>query len=525
MNAFYLRVSTEEQKQAQTIRTQEEFADRYTALHGFAASRYPDDGVSGSIPLADRPGGGRLLADVRAGLIRTVYLWKLDRIGREPRLILNAVHALEELGCRIVSCTEPFDTSTPAGRLMLSMLASFAGFERDSIAERTNAGVRRAAREGRFTGGIVPYGYRVETAPDGRRTLQPDEEPLPGLEMSRAGVMRLAFRLYAEEGWSAYRVAEHLNELGIPTGTPAGSRVHPRSGRPVSGGWHGARLSAMLLNPVYRGEWQFGRLTKKDREPERATVPALISPTLWEAALSRREHNRCYRNRPDHRNYLLRGLLICGECGMRYAGQAAARGSYLYYRCGGKGPQPGKELCTSNNLPASIEAEVWAEVVKDLDDPGRLLDRLEEGNATGDSRQRLEAEAERLVRSLAQRGEERERVVALYRRGRIDEGTLDRQLDEVSREEERFRGELLAVRQALEETVDSVSWRTEAEAELAAVRLILASEEPEWECRRRVLEAALHEIRVVSQDEPDAKGRRVALRPVWKVGAVFSVRR
>src|SRR5437773_2906040 len=126
--AIYLRVSTEEQRERQSIATQRDFAERYCTLHEIpVAGFYADDGVTGTLPLEQRPEGARLLEDARAKKFDAVLIYKLDRLGREPRLILNAVKELEDLGVEVKSMTEPFDTSTPSGRFLLTILSGAAG--------------------------------------------------------------------------------------------------------------------------------------------------------------------------------------------------------------------------------------------------------------------------------------------------------------------------------------------------------------------------------------------------------------
>jgi len=108
--AVYVRVSTEEQRERQSIRTQLEFGERYCQLHGLTVFRiYSDDGISGTVPLEKRPEGSQILRDVQAGKFDQLLVYRLDRLGRETRLILNAVAELEKLGVRIKSMTEEFD--------------------------------------------------------------------------------------------------------------------------------------------------------------------------------------------------------------------------------------------------------------------------------------------------------------------------------------------------------------------------------------------------------------------------------
>src|SRR5216684_7872981 len=93
--AIYVRVSTEEQRERQSIATQKEFGARYGHLHQLAVYEcYADDGVSGTVLLEQRPAGRRILEDARAGKFDQLLVFKLDRLGRETRLILNAVMEL-----------------------------------------------------------------------------------------------------------------------------------------------------------------------------------------------------------------------------------------------------------------------------------------------------------------------------------------------------------------------------------------------------------------------------------------------
>src|ERR1039458_100242 len=150
--AVYLRVSTEEQRERQSIATQREFAERYCQLHGLAVYRvYADDGVSGTVPLEHRPKGSQILRAARNGKFDQLLVYKLDRLGRETRLILNGVAELEELGVRIRSMTEEFDTGTSTGRLMLTLLSGFASPARAVIRERSVAGTNRIAESGAWT--------------------------------------------------------------------------------------------------------------------------------------------------------------------------------------------------------------------------------------------------------------------------------------------------------------------------------------------------------------------------------------
>src|SRR5690606_6177051 len=146
-----------------TIQGQVDFARRWTDLHNIAvAGWYLDDGVSGTLPLAQRPGGHRLLEDAQAGKFSLVLVYRLDRLARSTRHLLDAVDELSRYGVALRSMTEEFNSETPTGRFILTTLASIAELERSTILERMAQGRRRKAREGRWQGGPIPYGYRLD---------------------------------------------------------------------------------------------------------------------------------------------------------------------------------------------------------------------------------------------------------------------------------------------------------------------------------------------------------------------------
>src|ERR1039457_3540203 len=194
---LYLRVSTDEQRERHSIETQREFGQRYCDLHQLSVYEiFADDGVSGTVPIESRAAGRRVLEAARQGKFDQLLVFKLDRLGRDTRLILNAVAELEKYGVRIRSMTEEFDTATSTARLMLTMLSGFAAHERDVIRERSVAGTNRVAESGAWMGGIVPYGYGKQGERLAAR-LVISETPISGFDQSEAEVVRTIFRMSA----------------------------------------------------------------------------------------------------------------------------------------------------------------------------------------------------------------------------------------------------------------------------------------------------------------------------------------
>jgi len=147
--AVYMRVSTVEQKRRETIITQRAAAEKYIAANDLAVyGYYADDGVSGTLALEQRPDGARLLRDARDGKFSAVLIYKLNRLGRNTRHIQNAIYALEEMGVRVISINEHFDTRTAMGRAMVGFLGTLGELERDMTVEHSTEATNRLARDG-----------------------------------------------------------------------------------------------------------------------------------------------------------------------------------------------------------------------------------------------------------------------------------------------------------------------------------------------------------------------------------------
>jgi len=239
--ALYLRVSTAEQAQeGYSIDAQRERLKAYCLSQDWkVAGIYEDAGYTGGN--MNRPQLIRLKEDIPKKLFDVILVYKLDRLSRNMRDLSNFVNDLQKYNIHLKSATEPFDTSTPAGKLILNMLGSVAEFERGMIGERVKMGMLEKAKEGDgFLGFNHPYGYDYS---NGTLTLNQME----------AEVVRTIFKLYLQ-GESMGRIVEHLNTLGIPS-------KHGKK-------WAKAKIDIILSNPLYCGlkHWD-GIITKSNHPP------------------------------------------------------------------------------------------------------------------------------------------------------------------------------------------------------------------------------------------------------------------
>jgi site-specific DNA recombinase len=445
--AIYCRVSSEDQTERRTVDNQIDFLRRYAELHGLeVADAYVDDGVSGTVPLQERAGGARLLADADAGRFQRVVVYRLDRLGRSLRVLLDAYHRLDGLDVALVSATEPFDTTSPIGRFVFQLLGSIAELEKETIVERMTLGRDRVARAGKWMGGPVPYGYSVTGDGDlvaGAEAIT----TLDGRPASEADVVRFVFAELVR-GSSTIATAALLNSLGVP----AHYKYHNREGkvtkRKAENRWRPNKVRNIVANPVYAGRHTF---SGRGGEPIERAVPALVDAETWQRANAQLHRNRALARRNARRTYLLRGLVRCAGCGLGFAGTPATSGDWVgfYYRCNAQtgAQRPNREArCRAKRIRADwLEATVWGDVEDFLRAPSETMDRARAAlRAPAPTRDRVAATAE-VDAALRANAASRERVIDLYRRGRIRLEELEGQLAAVEAEERVLRDSLAAV--------------------------------------------------------------------------------
>jgi site-specific DNA recombinase len=435
---WYARVSSDDQRDRATIQTQIEELERAVARTPgvVVVERYIDDGVSGMIPIAARPAGGRLVRDRLAGRFTEVWVYDIDRLGRDAPDIMRARRDLEVLGIPIF---------TPAGEvppLLFDFQAVIGDYARVQFLKRSADGMARAAREGRYTGGIVPLGYRVDGMKQNAR-LVADDTAL-WADRSAADIVRQIYARLGVDGWSCRQIADELNALGVPTHYARDGRGI--RGRRTRGLWRAGRIRNMVINPTYRGDLRYGRRTNRaGREVIEARIEPLVSGELWVAAQAALARNRvCTKN--TRRIYLLKGVMRCSLCGLTYVGSYSQRSGW--YRCGGqlveRGPEPGR--CRGHSVRAdAIEPVVWADVERFLRAPGEVLDELD-GRTEREAQAAIaEADGIMLRRVLDGLDDQRGRALALNIRGRLADAELDAELDRIAAERTDVEGRLAAL--------------------------------------------------------------------------------
>jgi site-specific DNA recombinase len=270
--AIYTRKSSEEglDQEYNSLDAQAEACAAYIASQRHEGwkmlpARYDDGGVSGGT--LERPALRRLLADIEAGRIDMVIIYKIDRLTRSLADFAKLVERFEAARCSFVSVTQAFNTSTSMGRLTLNVLLSFAQFEREVTAERIRDKVAASKKKGLWMGGLVPLGYDPHPDRTRRELVVNDAE---------AEVVRRLFTLYLAHG-CLNATAAAAREAGLRS-----KRRVFASGRVQGDGeFSRGHIHKLLINPLYRG------LTRHKERTWPGTHAALIDPETWERVQAR----------------------------------------------------------------------------------------------------------------------------------------------------------------------------------------------------------------------------------------------
>ncbi len=261
--AIYTRKSSEEglEQAFNSLHAQREACEAYIksqAHEGWklVKTAYDDGGLSGGS--MERPALQRLLADVAAGRINVIVVYKVDRLTRSLADFARIVETLDGQGASFVSITQQFNTTTSMGRLTLNVLLSFAQFEREVTGERIRDKVAASRQKGMWMGGTIPLGYDVRD-----RELVVNE--------SEAKTVREIFEAYVRMG-TVSEVQDDLRRRDVLSKHWTSSTGRTRGGVKFNRG----SLYWLLRNPVY-----IGQVTHKGQVYE-GRQQAIVDRAIWQ---------------------------------------------------------------------------------------------------------------------------------------------------------------------------------------------------------------------------------------------------
>ena len=385
--AVYTRKSSEEglEQEFNSLDAQRESAEAFLQSQRHEgweclAERYDDGGYTGGN--MDRPALKRLMADIEAGLIDCVVVYKVDRLSRSLLDFSRLLEVFDKHGITFVSVTQSFNTADSAGRLMLHILLSFAQYEREMISERTRDKMSAARRKGKYVGGTPILGYDVDRP---TKKLIIDEE--------EATQVRAIFQLYLELG-ALLPVVQELARRGWTLKRWLMQNGIERGGKP----FNKTSLHKLLTNVQYIGK------AKYRDEIYDGEQPAIVPLPLWNKVQALLERNCRTGGSTASNSYgaILKGILRCSacDCAMTPTTSANRKGrQYRYYVCQGA-QKRGWDTCPSKSVPAAeIERVVLDQIRAVGQDPALVRATFAETRKQTKERiTELEAERRRLER-------------------------------------------------------------------------------------------------------------------------------
>jgi site-specific DNA recombinase len=505
--AVYVRVSTQQQTQTQTIEQQIESLRAHSQTHEWPWQDqhvFRDDGYSGAS--LKRPGLDRLRDQVALANFDLVVITAPDRLARKYVHQLLLIEEFEKGGCQVEFVDRPM-SQDPHDQLLLQIRGVVAEYERNLITERMRRGRHQKYRAGTLLPwSSSPYGYGVDPA----RPRDPAGVQLDEVEAAMVAEM---FAYYQQEGHTLRGLAKHLTDLGVRG--PRGS-TH----------WSDSTIRGILTNPVYIGTVYAGRNHYRpaarrisplkpvgggngslDRLPPEewivvAQIPPIVSQEQFDLIQAKLKQNQSYasRNNKAHQ-YLLRAMVSCGLCQLACLGRCTDTG-HQYYACKGKLSllqSARTEKCPSRFVPVEqLDELVWADMCKVLQHPEILRQALERAQAGQWLPQELQARRENLRKASVSLGHQIERLTEAYLAGILP-------LEEYKRR----RHELEQKQAALASQVRQIEASVNKQIELAGVaksmeefcqRVSQGLEQASFEQKRQLVELLVDRVIVTGEE-------------------------
>lgn len=492
--AIYARVSTDEQREGQTIDSQIAELQRFADERSWPViETYKDEGWSGAV--IARPALDQLRDDAAGSRFDAVIINDVDRLARDVTHLGVVKRDLERKGIQVIFRKLPVEQS-PISNFMVNIFGSFAEFEREMIADRTRRGRRHKVEVRKeFVGCSPPYGYRYAKGSKDARGLS--------IHADEAALVLKIFQWVAEEALSMQRVADRLTAMHIP----------PRRGGRA---WNITTVHKMLRNEMYAGVWWYfrkesiepkhprrssiyrrrsktSRKTRPKHEWARVDLPKeliIVPRALWTRVQHQIDRNPKLSPRNTKYEYLLQGLLTCGFC-MANCGGSTCLGSatgrrYFYYQCWRR--------CQGWIRRDDLESAIWSEVEKLLLDPQRIQRAIEK------TQQQLQ---QRPVADESQQRDEQQRLredhlFLEYQQRRISSEALARELERIRSE---FTREETSERTPLPSEHQIQQW-------ISSLPGIIHERvpTPKFQARRMILRRILDEV-IVKGDAVILRGR------------------
>jgi site-specific DNA recombinase len=458
MAAIYARVSSEQQREANTIASQTASLIEFAKNHELEVPEewvFQDEGYSGAT--LERPALERVRDLAAEGEIQVVLAYAPDRLSRKYAYQILLIEELARSGVETLFVKAP-QGSSAEDQLLVQFQGMIAEYERAQILERSRRGKRHRAQSGEVSVmSGAPYGYRYM-----RKT---DEAPAAYAVLeAEARVVQRIYEMYTVDGLSIGEITRRINAEGIPT-------------RKASARWERSTVWAVLRNSAYRGVACFGKTRASSRtrviRPQRRRgvitptmtagherpreewieipVPALVSEDSFARAQELLQENKIRSRRRTIDPSIVQGLVSCQKCGYAFARtstRTSARKIH-YYKCIGSDGwrKLGGPVCNNGRLVRQdlLDQIVWDEVIRLLEDPTLIQQELDRRLEAARSSNPTKKREQSLQRELAQVSKGIERLLSAYQEALVSIEQLRERMPALRQREQTLRAELQAI--------------------------------------------------------------------------------
>ncbi|MCI8339438.1 MAG: recombinase family protein [Lachnospiraceae bacterium] len=387
MIAIYVRQSLDK-KDSLSIEAQIEDCVTICKRNGWNTYKvYKDKGWSAKN--LERPSFQQLNQDVKAGLVETVVCYKIDRISRNIRDLVNLIEDYNELGVHFISFADNINTAAPGGMMMATLFGSLAQMEREAIITRVTDNYYYRCELGYWGGGPAPYGYRLKKIQENNQkhtVLEIDEKEAP--------VVRQFFTWYLEPGATIFTILNRAQELGIKTrkGSAWTSRVmadllskplYAPNTMDIYHYYKAQGVNVRIMPEQCDGSLSlnvFGKRERGSSTPKRSRpvsemtlaiakhVAIIDGDTFLRVQGKRKSSLQVTPRSGTSRSTILSGLVRCGMCG-RAMSPSGSRLGTKYFICSGK-KNYAHGTCPSKSIKVSLlESIVLDDLLAHLSDP------------------------------------------------------------------------------------------------------------------------------------------------------------
>jgi site-specific DNA recombinase len=457
MAAIYARVSSEQQREENTIASQTASLIEFAKSHDLEVPKewvFEDEGYSGAT--LERPGLERVRDLAAEGQIQVVLAYSPDRLSRKYAYQILLIEEFARHGVETVFVKSPQGDSAE-DQLLVQFQGMIAEYERAQILERSRRGKRHRAQAGEVSVmSGAPFGYRY--------IRKADEAPAAYVvDEAEARVVRSVYEMYTVEGLSIGEITRQLNAEGVPT------RKASR--------WERSVVWGVLRNPAYRGVACFGktRISTRTRvmRPQRRRgittpsttaghqrpreewieipVPALVTEESFARAQELLYENKIRSRRRTIAPSVVQGLVSCAKCGYalsRTSTQTSARKIH-YYKCIGSDSwrKLGGPVCDNGHFIRQelLDQIVWAEVIRLLEEPALIQQELDRRLAAARTSDPTTKREQSLQRELTHVGKGIERLLTAYQEGLLSLEQLRERMPALRHRQQTLSAELQAI--------------------------------------------------------------------------------